>query len=422
MMKLLVAAFVSFVALSFGIDSNVPITDSFTSTLPIVKIDLNGQDLNRETRVPASFEIIWNDQPPNRIIDNPSGNKGYSGKVAIRYRGNRSYNWTLKPYSIVTTDADGDDVEVSLMGFPPGKNFILKGPGPRSNARSLYYVRDAFGMQLFRDIGRWAPRNQFCELFIKFDKNDDLQDQYQGVYLFEETIRRGKYRVDIDAEEENNPNRGWLMTRGGTDSTNEIVIHPKGCNGGGFGIDYPDETIVTDKYKSFIRKEWEGICQMTTNWTARLDAQSFMDYFLLLQLVKADDTFNHNAKFSKNTNGPIMAGPPWDLELGLYGDTSGWLLKYQLVSEYINLMKNYPNFLFTLKSRWFDLRQGPWKTDKLVSKLKKIATDISFSLERELCDKVSSRFDEIITWTQTRVSWMDQNMAQCCPTNTTITQ
>jgi hypothetical protein len=71
------------------------------------------------------------------------------------------------------------------MGFPDGKGFQLKGPGPRHYAHSLYYLRDSIGFQMFRSLGRWSPRTQFCVLFVKFRATDGLQDQYQGVYLFE---------------------------------------------------------------------------------------------------------------------------------------------------------------------------------------------------------------------------------------------
>jgi len=61
----------------------------------------------------------------------------------------------------------------------------------------------------------------------------------------------------------------------------------------------------------FIAKEFSKICQTTKGWEQALDADSFIDEFLLLQLFKADDTFRSNAYFWKNTNGPIVAGPVW---------------------------------------------------------------------------------------------------------------
>jgi len=42
-----------------------------------------------------------------------------------------------------------------------------------------------------------------------------------------------------------------------------------------------------------------------------MDIPSFVDNFLLLQFVLADDTIKWNARFWKNTDGPIVAGPVW---------------------------------------------------------------------------------------------------------------
>ena len=46
--------------------------DNFTSYLPIVKIDLRGQPLNRDWVI-ADLEIIWNNVPPNHYGDKPIG-------------------------------------------------------------------------------------------------------------------------------------------------------------------------------------------------------------------------------------------------------------------------------------------------------------------------------------------------------------
>ena len=85
----------------------------------------------------------------------------------------------------ITIDDNEQDLDVPLMGFPDAHNFALKGPGPREYARSLYFVRDALGFQIFRSMGRWSPRTQYCVLFIKSKSSDSLQTQYQGVYMLE---------------------------------------------------------------------------------------------------------------------------------------------------------------------------------------------------------------------------------------------
>ncbi len=77
-----------------------------------------------------------------------------------------------------------DDTSFSLMGLPAESDWILHGP---YSDKAL--IRNYLAYTLARDMGHYASRTRFCELF--------LNDQYRGVYVLIERIKRDSARVDI---------------------------------------------------------------------------------------------------------------------------------------------------------------------------------------------------------------------------------
>jgi len=90
-------------------------------------------------------------------------------------------------------------------------------------------------------------------------------------------------------------------------------------------------------------------------------------------------------------------------------------MKYNDTSEFVNLFLKYDNWKFSLRERWFDLRQDEWKTSSIINFVKKIRLDIGDQLVLEMCDKVEARFLEIENWLVERLQWIDQHMSKCCP-------
>src|SRR5690606_22349398 len=99
-------------------------------------------------------------------------------------RGSSSQSFPKKSFGFETRDAEGEDDEVALLGLPKEEDWILYAP---YTDKSL--LRDALTYKLANDLGRYAPRTVFCELYLNGD--------YHGVYALEEKIKRDKNRVNI---------------------------------------------------------------------------------------------------------------------------------------------------------------------------------------------------------------------------------
>src|SRR5690606_27457106 len=85
------------------------------------------------------------------------------------------------------------DQSVSLLGMPSESDWVLYAPYSWDRAM----IRDTTFYELSRQMGNWAPRTQFVEVYTNYT-GDQLNDSdYMGVYVLMENIKRDSNRVDI---------------------------------------------------------------------------------------------------------------------------------------------------------------------------------------------------------------------------------
>ena len=153
-----------------------------SSNLPIVIINTNGQDITSDEKITADMGIIFNGGGVRNYLTNPYNN--YNGKIGIEIRGSSSQSFPKKQYAVETRDSLGEDLDVSLLGFPEESDWILFAP---YNDKSL--MRDVLIYKLASDMGRYASRSKYCEVV--------LNNEYVGVYVLLEKVKRDNDRVNI---------------------------------------------------------------------------------------------------------------------------------------------------------------------------------------------------------------------------------
>ncbi len=154
-----------------------------STLLPLVVINTDGQPIPMEPRITASMKLV--DNPPGiyNFPDDP-GN-GYDGQISIEIRGESSAWYSpKKSYSLETQTDLGENNNVSLLDLPQENDWILYGP---YLDKSL--IRNVLSYRLFEEMGHYSPRTRFVEVILNND--------YQGVYILTEKIKRDKNRVDM---------------------------------------------------------------------------------------------------------------------------------------------------------------------------------------------------------------------------------
>ena len=87
------------------------------------------------------------------------------------------------------------DRNIAPLGLPSESDWILY--GAYNFDRTL--IRNPFIYELSNEIGRYATRSRFVEVFINSNGGPLSQADYMGVYSFMEKIKRDGDRVDVDA-------------------------------------------------------------------------------------------------------------------------------------------------------------------------------------------------------------------------------
>ena len=153
------------------------------SNLPIIVIDTDGEEITSEGKAEGIMKVYYKeDGSMNSINDEPND---YNGAIEIKLRGQTSLIlFDKKSYRFETVNVEGKDSTVNLLGMPKESDWILHGP---FSDKSL--MRNALLYTMADDILSYAPRVQMVEIIV----NDD----YKGVYLFTEKIKRDDSRVDI---------------------------------------------------------------------------------------------------------------------------------------------------------------------------------------------------------------------------------
>ncbi len=219
------------------------------SNLPIIIINTNGNEIYDDVKTSADLKIIYNGLGiENDITDVP---KEYNGKIGIEYRGSSSLGFPKFPYGFETRDETGEDNSVSLLGMSKESDWTLNAS---YNDKSM--MRDGLAYILAGDVMDYAPRVRYSEVMIN--------DEYQGIYLLVEKIKRDKNRVDI-AKLEPTDNDGDALTGGyiikldketGSNSGQGWISpfkpYTNAWQNTFFQFDYPKDSLITQAQKEYI--------------------------------------------------------------------------------------------------------------------------------------------------------------------------
>ncbi len=429
---------------------NARAVDFTSSDLPIVIIDTHGKAIPDEPKITADMKIIDN-EGRNYLTDT---DYDYTGKIGIEIRGSSSQNFPKKQYAVETRHEDGENRNVSLMGFPKENDWILHAP---YSDKTL--MRNVLVYTLARQLGWYASRCKFCELV----KNDE----YMGVYILMEKIKRDNDRVDISKL---NPDE-----ISGDDLTGGYVVKIDKFNGQyteGWQSAYParpgsnrrifyqyhepKENEIVDEQKQYIQNKIHSFeTQMKSDYPLDYDniinEDSFIDYFLVNELSKNVDGYRLSTFLykDKDSDDPLIyAGPVWDYNLAFgnanyhRGDeTDDWMLDIfysdpDFQSDdfhppfWWRKLWNDPGFRKKAVDRWQELRQTRFSTGHIFHMIDSLALHLEEARQRNYQrwpdvlgnyiwpnpsgyqnrTTYQSEINYMKSWINARLNWIDANI------------
>ncbi len=343
-----------------------------TEFLPVIEI-VSSRQIVDEPKVRSTLKIT------------EQGKVTFEGIAGIEIRGASSQMFDKKSYGLETWDNNNEDINVSLLGMPEEEDWVLHGP---YSDKSL--MRNKLIYDLSADMGRYASRTRFVELF--------LNGSYKGVYVFMEKLKRNKNRIAIEKlkPEENSGEDltgGYILkidkiagsnVGSGYNSQNSFASEvPPPYAGGGeirFLYEYPDAEEITAEQRNYIKnyvKDFEAVLSSesfkdpVTGYRAYIDVESFIDFFILNEISHNVDGYRLSTFMHKDKNGKLTMGPIWDFNLAFGnadycggGNTNTWAYRFNercpgdfwsVPFWWYRLLED-PYFVEQLKARWFEYR------------------------------------------------------------------
>lgn len=377
--------------------------DTFSSPLPLVVLDTHGRsalDDNSPDQKPAWLQLFTPDNGSATLTAPPA----VTTPIGVKVRGTSSAGFPKKSYSVELHDEAGADRPLSLLGLAHNADWALVGPW----AYDRSYIRNAFVYALSNEIGRWAPRTRFAEIFVKTDGDKLTMDHYAGITILTERIKvapdlvaisslsasdvtapaiTGGYILAFDPKDDDE--YGWITDHG-------IPSNVGNSQGTMLVLATPKADKLPAVQRDYIRgyvQDFENalFADRDASWATRryldyIDLPSWVDFHLLNVFTGNVDGLERSAFFTKDRDGKIKAGPVWDYDRALsstdprspaWNEWSGapgtvdfWN------SGWWELLTRDPDFMQAWIDRWQSLRTTAFANARLTELASSLAAEV----------------------------------------------
>jgi subtilisin-like proprotein convertase family protein len=432
--------------------SNPSLPNIFTSSdLPLVLINTNGVAIPDDPKIPAQLGIIDNGPGVRNYL---TDTLTFSSTIGIELRGSWSQSFPQKQYGFETWDSLLNEIDTTVMEMPAESDWILNAPW---NDKTC--MRNVLVYDLANSMGHYASRSRFCEVLLNND--------YKGIYIMLEKIKRNQNRVDIS--------KLTPADTTGDDLTGGYIFKIDKSTGSGgsgwssnyigtgtpieFQYEYPSETDIMPQQKDYIQSFVDSFeYALAAPWFADpdsgysrfIDVPSFVDFFLLNEFCKNVDayrisTFLYKQKITKG--GKLVVGPVWDYNIAFRnadycgGDQfTGWQYQFNNICGnpgdlnvpfWWGRLLQDPVFSALVKCRWEELRLTTLHVDSVWNRIDSMALLLDEAKERHfnkwpilgvqtwanpspIPADYAGEISSMKGWILNRLNWLDANMPGAC--------
>ncbi|MGB2978308.1 MAG: CotH kinase family protein, partial [Propionicimonas sp.] len=446
------------------VTAEVTALSSKATGVPQVYFNTNeGASVNTRTRYfEGQFKMIQaNDPKYNECVSQTVNKKGNPLKAALKGRGNYSWSFDKKSFTLKLDD------KVNLCGMGSSKKWaFVANHYDKSLLRNA--VADYIGSKLTNIA--WTPESRPVDLW--------LNGSYQGSYILIERIAgdTGAPRLPYDALDDNRYEKatttpldpqntpGFLLEwdfRKGADKN--VTVGSRGWA----GIKDPENNYAKDSSASNPTGTNDGT-GITTNqvnyingyvddcdaklfgsnfkdddagWKSCIDLPSAVDYYIGMELMKpVDGNMWASVYMWKPKGGKLQMGPLWDFDLaagsanraGGTVNSTGWYLRNvvsttakQSTKTWFNRLNEDSDFTNAVKARWkvvsedADLRgsvdeflgtQSSKIEGSATENFKKWSVTEKLSTVQVVKGSWSKEVTYLRDWLKARVSWMNSQL------------
>ncbi len=302
---------------------------NFSSNLPLIVLENFGAGwMSQSTYQPVFMGIFDRGTYRSSLTNAPD----LSTRAGIKIRGSSTAGRPKPSLAVEAWDEFNEDKNISPLGMPRESDWVLW--GPYNFDRAL--MRNPLIYELSNQVGRYAVRTRFVEVFLNTGGGRLTYSDYWGVYALMEKISRDEDRVDVERLFPEH-DRGAGVTGGYM-----LKIDRPDPGDSGFGAAgqtllyvYPKEIDIErperDAQEQYIRGFFHdfGDALNSSNYTDPyygypnyIDVDSWHDHHLLNVVAFNVDAFRLSGYMFKKRSRKLEMGPIWDFDRAM-GSTDG---------------------------------------------------------------------------------------------------
>ncbi|MGL4850621.1 MAG: CotH kinase family protein [Clostridium sp.] len=319
---------------------------------PVIVIDTHGEEIGDKERTKSTMYFYENKE--NYLTDKPT--QVYD--ATLKWRGNSSMQYPKKQYSVQFVDEKNKEVNESVLGLPEGSHFALNAPFADVSLLRNYIAYDIGG-----HIMQYSPKAKFCQVFlIQNGKNNVTKEEYEGVYLMIQKIKRSKDMVNIDKSQKNSAETSFIIEKDRYKAEDgEVDFDTYGKNTGEYksdiiniypknGITKPQVNYINEYFSTFERALYSNDFENPkTGYAKYINVDSFVNYYIINEFFNNVDAGRYSTYFYKNYKGKMYAGPIWDFNIsmgnnyynGTYYDPTGFFMQTKSIYNRLLMSKSF---------------------------------------------------------------------------------
>ena len=305
------------------------------SNLPAIVIyNFDAGSVPQDTDQFANIAIY---EPSNGVtsLTNPPT---MTARASIHVHGSSTAGLPKQAFSVDFLDDLDNDADYSPLEMPADSDFVLYAP---DNFEPVL-IHNPLAYELSTEVGRYASRTKFCEVYLNTTGGALTPANYNGIYVLEEKIKWGKERVDItkihsvdnlNPQDNTSPNvtGGYMM------KIDRLGPGESGFNAAGQTIvyNYPKEPEIKTPQRAPQQEYLQNYMNafgaalygssytnITNGFRAYVDVPSWIDHAILNIMMFNVDAFRLSAYFYKDRTNILVFGPIWDFDRS-QGSTDG---------------------------------------------------------------------------------------------------
>jgi hypothetical protein len=356
----------------------------FTSNLPIVVIEPFGADIDNDRTPQFTYAVTV--RPDQSGVASVLGAVDYQGRGVMNLRGESSAGFDQRSYAWETQNERGTDSQASILGMPADSDWVLYAPYTDKTLMRNFLVFSL--MRSLRGEGS-AMRTVFCEVFVNGDPNSSVgMDDYRGVYVLMEKIKRDKNRVNIAAlsATDTSPSAitgGYIFRKDKPSpdfsfttpiATVELqVVEPRNINA--------EQSAYLEGHLAEFENALYGadFANPQSGYAAFIEPLTFIDNQWFVEVTKQIDGYRLSTYFTKDRGRKIRALPLWDYNLSLGNadyltgeNPRGWYFQQDIEYPWYPRLHEDPAYELAHWDRYWELRRGVFSKANLTREILRI--------------------------------------------------